>query len=230
MTNSIAAVVVCPHPPLLLPGLSAGANGALDALDAACDEALGIGLAAPIERVIVVGAGGRTRRFDVAGGGAAAAFGAPGEPGSLPLSLSVGIHLLDRNGWAGERVLWSISADASVEECLALGRRLCDGPPALLLILGDGSGVRRKAPPGAARPGAEPFDAAVAAALAAADVSALVGIDPAEADDLLAQGRAAWQVLAGAAGAAGGRWSSRLHHDDAPYGVGYFVASWLRAP
>ena len=40
-------------------------------------------------------------------------------------------------------------------------------------------------------------------------------------------GRAPLQVLAGAAG--NGAWSGALHHDDAPYGVTYFVAEWRRA-
>jgi hypothetical protein len=36
-------------------------------------------------------------------------------------------------------------------------------------------------------------------------------------------------VLAGAVQAAGGAWTATLHADVAPYGVGYLVASWLRA-
>ena len=48
--------------------------------------------------------------------------------------------------------------------------------------------------------------------------------DPALAAELKAEGRAPWQVLAGAAEGAG--LTARLGYQDAPYGVGYFVASW----
>ena len=44
---------------------------------------------------------------------------------------------------------------------------------------------------------------------------------------LLAEGRAAWQVLAGAAG--GSSWRAELAYAEAPYGVTYFVASWKPA-
>ena len=42
--------------------------------------------------------------------------------------------------------------------------------------------------------------------------------------ELKAAGRAPWQVLAGAARAAGGGWRGELLHDSAPYGVAYFVS------
>jgi hypothetical protein len=134
---------------------------------------------------------------------------------------------LARSGWVGRRELASIAMDASTAECSSLGAQIADGPSTLLLVMGDGSGVRRDAPPGAADPAAEPFDASVVAALATADVQALLRVDPVAATALKAAGRAAWQVLAGAAGVGPGRWSATLHHDEAPYGVGYFVASWL---
>ena len=69
---------------------------------------------------------------------------------------------------------------------------------------------------------AEPFDRAVAGALAAADPAGLLALESGLARGLLAAGRASWQVLAGAA--AGRRWQGRLHYDDAPFGVGYIVA------
>ncbi len=71
---------------------------------------------------------------------------------------------------------------------------------------------------------AEAYDAAAAQALAAADTEALAALDPVLSAELLAAGRAPWQVLAGAARGAG--LTARLRYDDAPYGVGYFVASW----
>jgi len=243
------AAVVCPHPPLLLPELFSGAGGTLDGLLAACDAAVADGLASGAERVVVVGAGQVTGRFDGRAPGAAAGFGVPVPdepwttseplpfgaglprpmPPTLPLSLTVGRFLLRRAGWAGPVEFWSVSAGAMPAECVSLGKRLSDGPSALWLVLGDGSGVGRNAPPGAAVPAAEPFDDAVWAALGTVDTAALLAVDPDEAAELKAAGRAAWQVLAGAVEADGGTWSARARHRESPYGVGCFVVSWMRS-
>ena len=64
----------------------------------------------------------------------------------------------------------------------------------------------------------------MALALADADVLALAGLDPELSGELWVAGRAAWQILAGAAD--GAELTGRLTYDDAPYGVGYFVATW----
>ncbi|PBO30235.1 TetR family transcriptional regulator [Streptomyces albidoflavus] len=69
-----------------------------------------------------------------------------------------------------------------------------------------------------------PFDALATEALGAADTASLAGLDPVLAEELGAAGRAPWQVLAGAAAGAG--LSGKLLYDEAPYGVGYFVAAW----
>jgi hypothetical protein len=52
---------------------------------------------------------------------------------------------------------------------------------------------------------------------------ALLALDQALAAELLATGRAAWQVLAGAM--AGRRPSCVIRYDDDPFGVAYLVAS-----
>src|SRR2546430_220569 len=77
---------------------------------------------------------------------------------------------------------------------------------------------------GAADPAAERYDADVAAALATADFAALASLDPALDDELMIAGRAAWQVLAGAACSVALR--GQLHCAVAPYDVSYLVASW----
>jgi hypothetical protein len=60
----------------------------------------------------------------------------------------------------------------------------------------------------------------------------LLALDPGLAADLWCDGRASWQAAAGAvlADSTGvrGEWRGRLRYDDAPYGVGYLVASWTR--
>ncbi|MBA3742735.1 hypothetical protein [Sporichthya sp.] len=223
------AAVVCPQPPLLIPEIAAGAAAELDELRAACDAALKAGLAAGPERVVLVGPGRYTHPWPADAADGLADLGMPKPAGDLPLSLTVGRWLLERAGWDGPRSLHSIAAAAAADECAALGAQLAGGPPALLLVTGDASARRTVGAPGHLDQRAEAFDADVAAALAKADVGALLELDAALAADLLAAGRPAWQVLAGAVHAAGGFWAGTLHHDAAPYGVGYLVASWLRA-
>lgn len=221
---------VCPHPPLLIPEVAAGAAAELDALRAACFHAIGAGLKAGPERVVLVGAGRASHAWPADAADVLPDLGLPGLGGELPLSLAVGRWLLDQVGWAGPRELHSVAAAAGAAECAVLGASLAAGPPALLLVLGDASARRSLAAPGHLDTRAADFDAGVATALAAADTGALLGLDAALADDLMVAGRPAWQVLAGAARAAGGEWVGTLHADVAPYGVGYLVASWLRSP
>ena len=66
--------------------------------------------------------------------------------------------------------------------------------------MGDGPARRARAAPHAADPEADRYDDQVAGALAAADPAALAALDPREDRPLEVAGRAAWQVLAGAAG------------------------------
>ena len=66
---------------------------------------------------------------------------------------------------------------------------------------------------------------ATARALGSADTAALGALDAGLARELKACGRAPWQVLAGAAEGDAGL-SGALLHEDAPYGVGYVVATW----
>jgi hypothetical protein len=66
----------------------------------------------------------------------------------------------------------------------------------------------------------------VAAAFAAADPSALLGLDPQLADELLVAGREAWQVAAAAALRLAPQWRGELLYSAAPYGVAYHVAVW----
>ncbi|MGQ0623458.1 MAG: class III extradiol dioxygenase subunit B-like domain-containing protein [Sporichthyaceae bacterium] len=226
----LLAAALCPHPALLVPQVAGGAAPELDELRAACDTALAAALASPPQRVVVVGAGAHTSAWPLDAAGALAGFGIAGlgPGGDLPLSLTIGRWLLERASWSGPLELHSIAAGASSAQCAALGARLATGVPTFLLAVGDGSARRSLAAPGHLDDRAEGFDADVAKALTSVDVEALLDLDEDLAADLLAAGRPAWQVLAGAARVSG-RWRAVLDYDDAPYGVGYFVASWVRA-
>ncbi|SCE46834.1 hypothetical protein GA0115240_16515 [Streptomyces sp. DvalAA-14] len=111
------------------------------------------------------------------------------------------------------------------ERCATAGRAVAGSAGRVaLLVMGDGSACRTVKAPGYLDDRAVPFDTNVAAALAEADTGALAALDPELAQILKAAGRAPWQVLAGAAEGAG--LGGALLHESAPYGVGYFVATW----
>ena len=236
----LVAAAVCPQPPLLVPQIAAGAAVETADLRAACDDAVAALAGSGARSLYVVGAGDRTREFSPPfratlapwGGPAEVTLGGPDHPPPsewLPLSLSIGAWLLSRAADRPEelRMLTADSA-ASVVECRELGARLDAADPWAMLVIGDGSACRGLKSPGYDDPRAEPYDQAVARALADADPDALLGLDPTLSAELKAAGRAPWQVLAGAARAAGCAWRGELTFEAAPYGVAYFVARWTR--
>jgi hypothetical protein len=232
----LVAAAVCPHPPLLVPGVGAGASGELDGLRVACDAAVLDLLAAEPALVVVVGGAPVVGPYGDDAWGSLAGFGVrvpvgsgPGAP-TLPLSLTLGRWLLDRADGEADRqaLLFGVQSDAGTERCLALGEALAGRADRVaLLVMGDGSARRSVKGPGGLHPDAEPFDSAVAQALAAGDPDALAALDPAHSADLLAAGRAPWQVLAGAA--RGGTWQGAVTWTGSPYGVTYLVATWTPA-
>lgn len=226
-TVPLVAAAVCPHPPMLVPEVAAGAASELDDLRAACRAAVAHLEAAEV--IVVVGADATTIRREPPFGGTLSPWGVDVQVGAptadpLPLSLLIGAWLL-KDGNFGNVQFHSVAADAEPAECAALGRTLAHGSTsAALLILGDGSACRGEKSPGYDDPRAEGFDAAVADALAKGDTAALLDLDPVLAAELLVAGRAPWQVLAGAVDRPFG--TTELLHDSAPYGVAYLVASW----
>ncbi|MGP3943121.1 MULTISPECIES: class III extradiol dioxygenase subunit B-like domain-containing protein [Streptomyces] len=247
----LIAAAVCPCPPLLVPEVAAGAAPELDGLRAACAEAVRALAAARPERLIVVGpaeragrgphaqgAAGSFRGFGVevevrlaappadgASGGDDAAGQAPSP--SLPLSLAVAAWLLEHAGWDPAVPVegLGVGEPLAAERCIEVGRELAGRAERMaLLVMGDGTACRTLKAPGYLDERAAPFDAEVARALAAADTGALAALDEELAYELQAAGRAPLQVLAGAA--EGAPLKGELRYDEAPYGVGYFVASW----
>ncbi|MBF9073784.1 class III extradiol dioxygenase subunit B-like domain-containing protein [Streptacidiphilus fuscans] len=228
----LVAAAVCPCPPLLVPEVAVGAAPELDGLRAACDEALAVLLAAKPERIWVVGPGAEHRMFDRGGVGGFRSFGVDvtmdlGEGDAsetLPASLAVGAWLLERAGWDGPAFGLAVPDYLEQALCRENGLELARSAERVgVLILGEGSARRTLKAPGYLDERAKPFDAAVAAGLAEGEVPPL---DSELAFDLMASGRAPWQVLSGAAEGSAIS-AARLLFDDAPYGVGYFVASWV---
>lgn len=239
----LVAAAVCPCPPLLVPEAAAGAAPELDGLRAACDEALRTVLDAEPELIVVVGPGaaadsawhdqgapGSLRPYGVAvdvrlGAAGAGGAGVPVLRSPLPLSLTVGAWLLERAGWrgpvrgleVGEGREWPANSEDGVRVAALAGR-------VGLLVMGDGSARRDLKAPGYLDERAEEADAGIAAALTRTGSGHfLPWLDADLARELMISGRSPWQVLDGAADAGLG---GRLLYDEAPYGVGYFVASW----
>jgi len=237
----LIAAAVCPHPPLLVPeatGASGPGLAELDRLRAACLQAVAALAAESPDLIAVVGGAPRTAEYPPDAPATLGHFGIPfaigeafADPGDravLPLSLTIARWLLAQ---AVPRTLraawWGIAADARPEECRVLGEKLAAfAPRVALLAMGDGPGRRARGIEAAQDHAADRYDAQVAAALAGADPAALAALDPGQDADLFIAGRAAWQVLAGAA--ARDPFDAVLHYAAAPFEVTYFAASWRR--
>ncbi len=231
----LVAAAVCPHPPLLVPEVAAGAAEELDDLRAACDAALTHLLESAPDVLVVVGGGERTAYLASPYAGDLRPWGADvtyrlghGRPSAVgPLSLLIGGWLVGRHGGDAEVALVSVASDAGPEACAKLGAELADhGPRVALLAMGDGSACHGPKAPGYADARADAYHRGVVAALGGADAGALLALDPGLSAELRVAGRAPWQVLAGAAG---GGWRGEVRYDAAPYGVGYVVVTWSPA-
>ncbi|WKE69300.1 class III extradiol dioxygenase subunit B-like domain-containing protein [Streptomyces sp. WP-1] len=237
----LVAAAVCPCPPLLVPEVAVGAAAEMDAARAACTDALGVLAAARPDLLIVVGPAGPGEGGAFPGGsrGSFKGYGVdldvrlgtgPRDDAAvereLPSSLAVGAWLLERTGWADAPVE-GLGAEETLtpERCAETGRELkARAGRVALLVLGDGSACRTVKAPGYLDERAAPYDAVAAHALATADLPALLSLDAALARTLKSSGRAPWQILAGAA--EGTDLDGSLLYEDAPYGVGYLVATW----
>ncbi|WP_205629565.1 hypothetical protein [Jiangella muralis] len=206
----------------------------MDDVRAACWSALDDLRAASPDLLVVVGPGETTadeagRAGSLAGYGLDVTVALPGagEGRTMPLSLSVGAWLLQRDGWEGPVATATVAGDAGDGDGVELGRRLADRADRVaLLVMADGSPLRADTTPDALRGRAERYDAALAAALRDGDPRGLLGLD-ADADaEAGSPGRQALRVLAGAAD--DGLFDAEVGYDAAPYGVGYLVGVWER--
>lgn len=201
----VAAIAFVPSPPLLLKALG---GGPID-LRTACVQAISAldGL-----DIVVIGAamqdGWVTGTIDAAPWGARG----PAAPDGLPLALAVGATLLgDRpHTLYGVQQGWLPAFDDRVG----------------LLVVGDGSARRTEKAPGHLDERAAAFDEQVVAALRSGDPAQLASLNPVLGTELLVGGLSAWRAVA----AVGGSWLGAVLYDQAPYGVGYVVATWTLLP
>ena len=241
--------------------MESGDDARISELRAACAAAVAGLAAARPGLMVIVGRADRTAEYESTAAGSLRDFGVPFSTGAgqpvLPLSLTVGVWLVRRFAamaadGTGPRPwrppspspspspspwrlrLQAVAADMPTADCLQLGAELAAlAPRVALLAMGDASARKAAGVHGAADPAAERYDAEVRAAFAAADPGRLARLDPALDDELMVAGRAAWQVLAGAAragdgaaGAAAGRLRGQIRFAAAPLDVTYLVASW----
>lgn len=233
----VIAAAVVPHPPVLVPDIARGLAPDLDALRSACTAAIDHLYAAEADELVIVGGGpkqsanvarfggfheygldlavdGRWATAEPAGDAASAEGAEPAEPMTLPFQIAAWL-LRDRPDTPVRRAVM-VHADG--------GLTMEDPKRRALLVLGDGSACRSVQAPGHFDERAEAYDAEVARALATADTEALAALDPELSRQLQVAGLPAWRALAAASE---GEYDAELLYDDAPYGVGYFVATWL---
>lgn len=210
----IAAAAFLPHPPLLLPEYASLGDPGADLRGRCLGVLAGMAELGVREVILLTG----TERHP------------PAISTRPPLGLRVGRDLLARTDALRERAQVMVPFDADHTEVAAAARALVDassGPAVGVLVLGDGSARRGEKAPGHLDERAFGFDEGVRAALAAGDLAALRDLDAGLADELLAAGRAAWQVLAAAVGE-----RPRVLAAEAldPFGVLYHFALWAWEP
>lgn len=230
MGGVLAAIALTPSAPVLVPELAGAAAAEVGDFRQA---ALEVATTLP-DRWIAVGVGPADRRIGPRAGGTFAGYGVdvavalspepPETVTALPLCALFTGWLRGRANPRARAEVRVFAAERPLAACLASGRALRDeieaaGEPVGVLVVADGVNTLTPAAPGGYDAGAEPVQAALDDALAVGDVAALTRLP----DGVV--GRVAYQVLAGLVDS-GPRVAQELARG-APYGVGYFVGTWV---
>ena len=221
----LVAAGVCPQPPLLVPAVGGDEPETVSLRAAAAAVASAVVTARPdMLFVVCADTGERAASFAPWAPGAPPAEKPSDVPEPLPLGALVGAHLT--RGHLRSFVV--VAPDLPPAECASLGADLAAAADRVgLLVVGDGAARHSTAAPGYLDERAAAWDDAAHRAFAAADPAGLLALDSALGADLLAVGRAPWQVLAGAAG--GWRPTGVQADFRQPYGVGYHLVTWSEA-
>lgn len=225
----IVGVACVPQAPLLLPDLTGRPAAEVEDIRTAMQAAVCTLTRTGPDEVFVVGAAPDTRVYPPdapsPAGHLAPSPGRRPVPAALPVPLAIGRSLA-----AGQSVPWVLQGVASpmpVRECGELGAALADRPRrTALLVVADGSARRGEKAPGHIDARAAEFDARIGRSLGSADPDALLRLDAELCAELLVAGRAAWQVMAAACSQTS--WSARVLFTGDPFGVSYWVLTWLR--
>ncbi|WP_236743089.1 hypothetical protein [Mycobacteroides franklinii] len=245
---ALVSAAVCPHPMMLIPDIAGDADRKWRRLRDACLEAVrqvntpifgggqAIAWNAP-HLVVIVGGDDLTRSFDPAcvygslwSNGICWNYGwgiDSEDPQPLPLSLTLGDWLMTKSR-IGEKgmivadvAFQAVDFGASRQVCAELGRDLAGRAERVsMIVMGEGSTGMTAAARARDAEDAKRSDDEVMRALGEADAKALANLE----FQGTATGRAAWQVLAGAAGDQ--RFRGHLHANGSRRYRGYFAASW----
>jgi len=155
----------------------------------------------------------------------------PGVPALLPEHASLEdpvaelrAAVLAAVSWLGDDVeILATEQGRRVALSVLAARSGSCGPERSVLVVANGSACRTEKAPGFLDERAEAFDAALAHALTTPDAAALRAVDPTLAADLWAD-TAALPRLADLLG--DDARTVAIDHDDAPYGVQYWVIRW----
>lgn len=225
----LTAIALTPPAPVLVPELAGAAaaevagfrEAALSAAAALPDRWIAIGVG-PADAVIEPHSRGSFAGYgvDVA---AALSPDAGTDPQALPLCALFAGWLRGQVRPQARVQVRVYAADRDPESALASGRALrseidAAAEPIGVLVVADGANTLTPPAPGGYDPTAEAVQTALDDALAAGDSAALAGLP----DGII--GRVAYQVLAGLAP---GPVTATEMLRGAPYGVGYFVGTWM---
>jgi hypothetical protein len=228
----LTGAALCPATPLLWPQAT-GRDPVVADLRDACAHAVRRLVETGPDLLAVIGPARATGEWDpgarldpsvFAPGSTPRAGAAKAGGTALPPALGLGAFLLDQAGYGGQRRLQAVGTTEPAGACAALGRQLRDaGTGTALLVMGDGSARRTLKAPGYLDSRAGAFDAEAERAVRECDFAALSHLDQQLAQELMVTGWPAWQALAGAA--QGLVLTADVLYCDAPFGVGYIVAS-----
>ena len=212
----IAAAVVVPSVPMFLPDHVGRTDPAHDLRERCVTEIRdAVEAYGPVRVVLLTG------RDDAAGLRMA------------PLGVRVGRHLVHLSGRTPEIVEVTVAMDADAaavtDAADAVVAAADSAERVLLVVVADGSARRDDRAPGEPHARALEVDEAIERGLREGDPATLAGLDPNLARDVIADGRAALQVLAAAVDEAGGAVRCTRYWSDCPYGVLYVVATWALA-
>lgn len=226
----LSAVVLTPSAPVLVPELAGAA-----AAEVAEFRAAALSAAAELpDHWVAIGVGAADQVFEPDARGTFAGYGVD-VPVALSPDAGAGVSALPLcalfTGWLRGQANPSASAqvrvydaDTDADTAKGYGRALraeidAIDAPVGVLVVADGANTLTPPAPGGYEPDSVPVQAALDEALSSGDVDALTLLPSAIV------GRVAYQVLAGLT-EPGPRTAKELVRG-APYGVGYFVGTWV---
>jgi len=228
----ITGVAFIPSTPLLIDQISVDSDEALEHLRYSSMTAVQAVIETDPQVVLIICVGDATGAFRSPVSASFAGFGVDIEVSipiatvgdQVPWTAGIAIHLLNQNGYDREVAVVTIATSEIELASTLLAVPIKSPGRCALIVVADGSAGRSLKAPGYLIDGADEFDTGVVQAIATADAHALGELDLLEGDRVQAAGVAVWKAVGAAVQ---GDFTAHLLFDQAPLGVGYFVATWL---